>query len=301
MPQKSPHGFKTTTNKRTWSDVSNSSNSSFNDDFYDPPDHDTTTFSSSRRATASSTQTKSSSAATTKTKPNRSSSSGNSTITAGSTYRVILRLAQELRTQKKLTDRRAAGTKLLSMLADAKVRAKLYREAQTSSSRTHSSPKEAIQALWKVVIMNALYAAETSLDGKQRVQLDELMLPYKLLRRSEETTATTTTTAEGSTTATTTTTTTGKEGDETIPSTSEGSHNYHPNLMLSSSYTAGVLSGNEILDLFNFCMKLLNEEQALEIAQMDSLEMLNHLCSQPQYVVSYNKKNDTYIITVAFF
>ncbi len=70
--------------------------------------------------------------------------------------------------------------------------------------------------------------------------------------------------------------------------------------MSSSSYTAGILSGNEILDLLNFCMKLLNEGQALEIAQMDSLEMLNHLCSQPQYVVSYNKKHPTYIVIVAF-
>jgi hypothetical protein len=33
---------------------------------------------------------------------------------------------------------------------------------------------------------NNLYAAESTLDGKQKVQLDELMLPYKLLRRSEE-------------------------------------------------------------------------------------------------------------------
>jgi hypothetical protein len=71
------------------------------------------------------------------------------------------------------------------MLADAKVRTKLHREAKSASSR--SSTKEAISSLWKVVIRNALYAAEVSVESssatrkKQRVlQPDEIMLPLKL-------------------------------------------------------------------------------------------------------------------------
>ena len=176
------------------------------------------------------------------------------TPSVGSTYRVILRLAQQLRTEKKLTDRRHAGKELLSMLADAKVRSKLHREAKSANSQS-SSTKEAISSLWKVVIRNALYAAETSVESssastkkQQRVlQPDEIMLPFKLLRRSEDTRL-----------------------EEDI------SH------MLMSP---DLLSGKEVLDLLNFCLNMLNDDQALQLLELDLLEMLSHLCSRPEYVV----------------
>ena len=115
----------------------------------------------------------------------RSDNAATNTPSVGTTYWVIFRLVQQLRTEKKLTDRRHAGKELLFMLADAKVRTKLHREAKSANSR--SSIKEAIPSLWKVVIRNALYAAEASVESssatrkKQRVlQPDEIMLPLKL-------------------------------------------------------------------------------------------------------------------------
>lgn len=277
--------------KRSWSDLSLSSSSScstLKDDFDDLQD---TQCSSTRRTATAEARSESHAQSRSKTKASSTTTTINRT-TEGTTYRIILRLAQELRTQKKLTDRRAAGNKLLSLLADAKVRTKLYREATLSSGRnSSSSPKEAIKALWRVVIMNALYAAESALDGKQKVQLDELMLPYKLLRRSEEPILLTPTTTEAaaafatnaSTSLAATTIPAAKEDRDTSTSTFEPSCHLH-NVSNTPTSTV-VLSANDIVDLLNFCIKMLNKQPALDVAEMDLLEMMNHLCSQPQYVV----------------
>lgn len=274
--------------KHSWSDLSSSSScSSLKDDFDDLQD---TQCSSIRRPVTAEARSDSHAQSRSKTKASNSTTTVKST-TEGTTYRIILRLAQDLRTQKKLTDRRAAGNKLLSLLADAKVRTKLYREATLSSSRnSSSSPKEAIKALWRVVIMNALYAAESTLDGKQKVQLDELMLPYKLLRRSEEPILLTPTTeavaafaTNASTSSATTAIPTAKEDRDTSTSTFEPP--FHLHNMSNTPTSTVVLSANDIVDLLNFCIKMLNEQPALDVAEMDLLEMMNHLCSQPQYVV----------------
>jgi hypothetical protein len=292
MPKESHkhHGTTSQRSKRSWSDLSSSSScSTFDDDFDDPQD---TQCSLARKPATAGARSESQAHSHSKTKSSSTTTTTNSTTTTGSTYRIILRLAQELRTQKKLTDRRAAGNKLLSLLADPKVRTKLYREA-TSSRNSSSSPKEAIKALWRVVIMNALYAAESTLDGKQKVQLDELMLPYKLLRRSEEPILLAPTAEFGAASLTNASASaatiipTAKEDRDTSTSTFELPY-YHHNMSNTPTSTL-VLSANDIVDLLNFCIKMLNEQPALEIAEMDLLEMMNHLCSQPQYVVRQNQ------------
>ncbi len=140
---------------------------------------------------------------------------------------------------------------------------------------------------------NNLYAAESTLDGKQKVQLDELMLPYKLLRRSEEPILLAPTAEFGAASLTNASASaatiipTAKEDRDTSTSTFELPY-YHHNMSNTPTSTL-VLSANDIVDLLNFCIKMLNEQPALEIAEMDLLEMMNHLCSQPQYVVRQNQ------------
>jgi hypothetical protein len=115
------------------------------------------------------------------------------------------------------------------------------------------------------------------------------MLPYKLLRRSEEPILLTPTAEFGAASSTNasasaaTTIPTAKEDRDTSTSTLELPYHHH-NISNTPTSTV-VLSANDIVDLLNFCIKMLNEPPALEIAEIDLLEMMNHLCSQPQYVV----------------
>jgi len=171
-------------------------------------------------------------------------------------YTEISRLSTQLRNDK-VRNRRQAGTELIQKLSDTKFTSKLQNEASTIQDKRKT--RNAINTLWRILIHNALYAANLVLKSTRKTKLskEDIELPFRLLQLCD------------------------------------GSIQHHLNDPQTFIHGRGSrMSGKEVQELLSYCFDLLTNEKVLEIADMMALRMLAYLVSSPHYVCHFRFKED---------
>lgn len=163
-----------------------------------------------------------------------------------STYREIRSLAQNL-SSSKLRDRRAAGEKLQQHLSMAEVRRRLAQEAAaTASSQGPSAVKQrkALSEMWRYIILNAVLSVQTTARAS-KLTLNDILMPFKLIRCCD------------------------------LPDEQEST---------LTRYEPSKLSRKTTKQVFSYCYDMLQDENALALAELQLLEMMAYICARKEYV-----------------
>ena len=175
------------------------------------------------------------------------------------TYDRIRNLATQLRRETRVTKRREIGEELVRLLSKDDVRRKLATEA-TPEAVGPDEPSMAasrchtLSQLWVLVIHGAISVAESISQGKGRVKrtLQDLTLPWKLLVCCDK-------------------------RDEAFESEGLG---------------IPKLSRKTIRSVLQYCLNMLADDEAVELAEIELLDMLNHMCSRADYVGFFKFHSD---------
>ena len=170
-------------------------------------------------------------------------------------YTEISRLATQLRSEK-VRSRRQAGEELLRKLSDSKFACRLTEEAIASGSRHNG--RKALCAIWRILITNALHAADEVLSENKRAKptKEDIELPFRLLKLCD------------------------------------GSINEHNDVTVLINGRGSKMSSREIQSLLSYCLDMLTHEKAIEIAEFEILGMFAYLLSSPHYVAHFRPKTD---------
>ena len=169
-------------------------------------------------------------------------------------YEKIRSLATQLQQGGAVRKKREIALQLEQMLSNVKIRKKLAEEA-TPATTTSSGPDDlsiaarqchALSRLWSAVFTAAIVFSISSLKGKGKTMLEDIVFPDKLLRASagpDETFDT--------------------KGLKGIPK----------------------LSKKTVRGLLKFCLQMLENDTVIEIGgERIMLEMLTRLCSKAEYM-----------------
>jgi hypothetical protein len=214
----------------------------------------------------------------------------------------ILHLSKTIRSASKANERREAALELQEKLADPDVQRRLMEEVripdhdentQQRRGRPPSTDKQviyppresdrmkrrrALNVLWGLIVRNSVLAIrEVSSDenNKRRrvstkLNLADVMLPYRLVRLCDAAF----TRIVGATVASANTTT--SPNNAMVPLE-------YAELRLPCSLGRG-----ERELVLEYCLSMLNSQEALDVAEVDLLEMLNYLCSRKEYLNELN-------------
>jgi hypothetical protein len=175
------------------------------------------------------------------------------------TYNNIKNLAIKLQQETKVKARRDVGLELLSAVSKDDVRKKLASEAspQRASSRTDelsvaAQRCQALSQLWVIIIQGSIKAAETIRLGGKKLYAEDITLPFRLLVQCDK-------------------------PDEAFDGTGLG---------------IPKLSRKTIRATLNYCLAILDDESAVNLAEAEMLEMLNYICSRVEYVANFKHGTD---------
>jgi hypothetical protein len=181
-----------------------------------------------------------------------------------STYQSIRSLAKRLLEEKNVTQRRLAAKELENLLANPAIRRKLASEVTPPAHKRgresiHVAQRNALAQVWRYIIQNAVLSSQKSVaNAKSKLTVDDVTLPWKMLRLCSKV-----------------------EEDFGSP----------PNLRGTAT-----LSRNETKLLTQYCLDLLDNDAALEVAEVVMLEMLEHMCSRREFVAYFKPHSEMRLI-----
>jgi hypothetical protein len=180
-----------------------------------------------------------------------------------STYQKIRSIAKQLLDEKSVKERRLAGIELETLLANHGNRRKLASEVTPPAHKRgrislHVAQRNALAEVWRFVIQNALLASrKTVLATTKKVKV----------------------TAD----------------DVNLPwkllrlcSKIDEEFGSPPNVP--------TLSRNETKLLTKYCLVMLENEDALRLAEVNLLEMLHHICSRREFVAYFKPQSEIRVI-----
>ena len=169
------------------------------------------------------------------------------------TYDRIRRLADQLRQETKLKERRSLGEQLLQLLSKDDIRKKLAIEAMPERARPDdyslaAQRCHALAQLWTLVIHGAISVAQTTGTGKGKGKrtLADVTLPKRLLMCCDK-------------------------PDEAFD---------------NDGLEIPKLSKKTVRNILNYCLNMLADESVLEMDECEKelLDMLNLICQNEKYV-----------------
>lgn len=174
----------------------------------------------------------------------------------GPTVEKIDKLANKLYNETKVLERRSQGRELLSLLKKKEVRRKLISECTPEKAGPDdlSIPAQRrlrLSQLWSVVIVAAVSSVSNHRSGKSKAKLQQfdVDLPYHLLIASDE-----------------------PDG-----------------IFDNDSLAIPKLAKKDVNRLLNYCLNMLDYEEALKLSEANLLLMLRQLCSKEDYVAYFSK------------
>jgi hypothetical protein len=175
------------------------------------------------------------------------------------TYDKIRSLATQLGRETKVKARRETGEKLHQLLSKDDVRRKLAAEATPTRTRSDdlsvgASRCIALAQLWTLVITGAIGSAKSLSLGKSKAKpsREDVTLPHRLLVSCDK-------------------------PDEAFDNEGLG---------------IPKLSRKTVRSVLTYCLNMLADEDAMEFAEVELLDMLNHMCSRVEYVGHFKYYSD---------
>ncbi|CAJ1910219.1 unnamed protein product [Cylindrotheca closterium] len=178
----------------------------------------------------------------------------------GPTVERIEKLANKLYNETKVLERRNQGKELLNLLRKKEVRRKLVAECTPDKTGPDDLSIPArrrlrLSQLWSVVVASSVSSVSNHRSGKSKAKLQQFDVdfPYHLLIASEE-----------------------------------------PNGVFDNdSLAIPKLAKKDVNRLLNYCLNMLNDEEALKLSETNLLLMLRQLCSKEDYVGYFSKSKYT--------
>jgi len=180
-----------------------------------------------------------------------------------STYREICSLSKDMLDESSVTKRRNAALQLQSKLGQLQVRRRLALEATPPAHKRgrmtiQQARHKALSHMWRTVIQNAVLAVQKITTGKRsKLTVADIMLPYKLLQYCD------------------------------MPD--EGVDN-------ASLRFPSKLSRKVTKRVVKYCLDMLDDEEALHVAEVQLLEMMAYMCSRREYVAYFRPSKDIQFI-----
>lgn len=202
------------------------------------------------------------------------------------TYQAISKATEDLRKATKILDRRNAAAELKKLLSERHLRLRLAEEAVNAAREQKGpSPEYILSKAYSNAIKSALHAANQTLRSKTSKKNEDVALPFKIFsivdKDSEETIALQK-----------------KELQEKLdgcePFSFESFDRYR-----GTNANLTLVSTKELRELLKFCLDCLEDEDACELAEADLVNMLQKLCSRPDYVANFHPHNDVLNIMTA--
>jgi hypothetical protein len=165
-------------------------------------------------------------------------------------YNEIKALTKEL-SSTKIRQRRAAGETLQQRLSMTEVRRRLAQEAGAGGSSGSSVAirrRRALAEMWRAIILQAVLAVQTIARSNSKLTVSDILMPFKLLRCCD------------------------------LPDTTDSD--------VPPQYEPSKLSRRETKKVFSYCYDMLQDETAVELAEVQLLEMLAYLCARKEYVAN---------------
>jgi hypothetical protein len=194
-------------------------------------------------------------------------------------YQVIAKATKDLRDASKILDRRNAAAELKKLLSERNLRSRLSEEAIIAArEQEKSSPEYILRKIYGNAIKAALYAANQTLRSKTSKKNEDITLPFKIFsivdKDSEAAIALMKKDREQSL-------------DECEPFTFESFDRYR-----GTNAHLTLVSKKELGELLKYCLDNLENDEACEHAEADLLNMLQKLCSRPDYVAHFHPNHD---------
>ena len=194
-------------------------------------------------------------------------------------YQIISKATKDLRDALKITDRRNAAAKLTKLLSERNLRSRLAEEAVTAAcEQEKSSPEYILRKIYSNAIKAALHAANQTLRSKTSKKNEDIVLPFKIFsivdKDSEAAIASMKKECE-------------EKFDECEPFTFESFDRYR-----GTNCHLSLVSQKELKELLKYCLDNLDDDEACEHAEADLLNMLQKLCSRPDYVAYFHPNHD---------
>lgn len=179
----------------------------------------------------------------------------------GPTYAKIWELATKLHKETKAPERRKLGVELHSLLTKSEIRKKLISDCTPEKAGPDdlSIPamrRQRLSQLWSMAILAAVTSVSNhrSTKGKKaKLQAADVELPQKLLTASE------------------------------VPD----------GVFESDNLAIPKLAKKDVNRLLNYCLNMLEDEEALNLSEVKLLDMLRQLCAKEEYVAYFSKSKYT--------
>jgi hypothetical protein len=175
------------------------------------------------------------------------------------TYDQIRKLATQLQQETKVKARREIGEKLHGLLSKEDVRRRLAMEATPARTRPDDDSVaatrcRALSQLWTVIIHGAISVAQSNGTGKSKSKrtLEDVTLPKRLLVCCDK-------------------------PDEAFDNDGLG---------------IPKLNRKTVRNILKYCLSMLEDEDATALAEIELLDMLNHMCSRVEYVGYFKYHSD---------
>lgn len=157
----------------------------------------------------------------------------------------------------KITQQRAAGEKLQTMLSKPEIRRKLAAQVSIPESQRRTSSiifrrRAALSEFWRLVIQCSITAVYGIIDGKSKISESDVILPFKLLLSCDA-----------------------------VDDSLETSRQYAPKL--DNETTRMVLK---------YCLEILGIESIVRLCEQSVLQMLGYLCSRREYVAYFKPQRE---------
>jgi hypothetical protein len=170
-------------------------------------------------------------------------------------YDEIITLLKDLR-GGKITQQRAAGTKLQTLLSKPEIRRKLAAQVQIPETQRGKASivlrrQAALSELWRLVIQHAISAAYNIMDGKSKIIEADVVLPFKLILLCD------------------------------IVEDSSPRQTHNPKL--DSDTTRMV---------HKYCLEILRNESIVRFFEHSILQMLVYICSRREYVIYFKPQRE---------
>jgi len=202
------------------------------------------------------------------------------------TYQAISQATEDLRKAPKILDRRNAAAELKKLLTERHVRVSLAEEAVNAAREQKGpSPEYILRKAYSNAIKSALHAASLTLRSKTSKKNEDVALPFKIFsivdKDSDATIALLKKEFE-------------EKIDECEPFTFESFDRYR-----GTNANLTLVSAKELKELLKFCLDCLEDEEVCELAEADLVNMLQKLCSRPDYVTNFHPHDDVLNIMTA--
>ncbi len=195
-------------------------------------------------------------------------------------YGKLSQATKDLSNASKITARRECAAALKQLLSDSNLRNKLSKEASVAARDQNKSHHVVLSKIYSNAIKAAIHAAQVTLNSSTTTTKNEdVVLPFKIFSLVEK----------DSEAALASVKRKRQNGfDECEPFTFE---HFERNRGTNQNLT--LVQPKEIRELLKYCLDcLLENEDVYDLAEADLLNMLQKLCSRPDYVAHFHPVHD---------